>query len=327
MEKLLVICGPTATGKTELAFRLAKKYKAELISADSRQVYKGLDIGTGKDLPKKFKIQSASWRTKSKNGKTGINYYTNGDIRIWGYDLVGPRDEFSVGQYTLVAREIISDIWERGKLPILVGGTGLYIRGVVDGIETANIGRNKDLRKSLEKRSVEELFELLSRLAPIKSASLNQSDRKNPRRLIRAIEIAHWEMENRKQEEQTSLQGQVKFVGLRVSKNILTKRINKRIRKMTKLGIKREIRKLLEQGVTWEHQSMSSLGYREWEGYFRKDYGEEKALALWAKNSIKYTGRQMTWFKADKRIVWFDISSGSYIKDVEKMVAKWYKAR
>src|SRR5687767_6639381 len=125
MKKLLVICGPTATGKSSLAFKLARKFNGELISADSRQVYIGMDIGTGKE-----------WGE---------------GVEIWGYDLVDPDKEFSVAQYLRFATKKISDIEKRGKLPILVGGTGLYIKGVVDGIPTVDVPRNKKLREILEK--------------------------------------------------------------------------------------------------------------------------------------------------------------------------------
>ena len=131
MNKLLVICGPTSTGKTTLAIALAKKFNGELISTDSRQVYKGMDIGTGKDLPEgaKFKLP---WFQK-------YGYYEVGGTKIWGYDLADPRHEFSVAQYIKFAERIISDVLKRGKSPVLVGGTGLYIRGVVDGIATAGV--------------------------------------------------------------------------------------------------------------------------------------------------------------------------------------------
>jgi tRNA dimethylallyltransferase len=134
-SKLLVICGPTSTGKTILAISLAKKFNGEIVSADSRQVYKGLDIGTGKDLPKNAKIKYL-WMKK-------FGFYEIKGIKIWGYDLADPRHSFSVSQYLRFAERVISDISKRGKLPILVGGTGLYIKGVVDGIPTAEIPKNK----------------------------------------------------------------------------------------------------------------------------------------------------------------------------------------
>ena len=143
MNKLLVICGPTSTGKTTLAVDLAKKFNGELISADSRQVYKGMDIGTGKDLPKGAKIK-LPWFQK-------YGYYELNGVKIWGYDLAAPRHEFNVAQYIKFAERLISDISKRGKTPILVGGTGLYIKAVIDGISTASIPKNNLLRKNLEK--------------------------------------------------------------------------------------------------------------------------------------------------------------------------------
>lgn len=181
-HKLLVICGPTATGKTALGIYLAKKFEGELVSADSRQVYKGMDIGTGKDLPGNSKLEI-------RNSKLGGSYKVAG-VPIWGYDLISPKEEFSVARYIKIAGKIIKDIWERDKLPILAGGTGLYIKGVVDGIPTAFIPKNIALRESLGKRGVRELFEILAEMDAVKAASLNISDKKNPRRLVRAIEIA-----------------------------------------------------------------------------------------------------------------------------------------
>ncbi|MBU0569753.1 hypothetical protein KKB40_03150, partial [Patescibacteria group bacterium] len=200
MKNALVICGPTATGKTSLALRLAKKLDGELVSVDSRQVYKKLDIGTGKDLPSGSKL-------KAKNSRLPEYYEVNG-VKIWCYDLVEPTEEFSVGQYITIANVIIKDIETRKKLPILVGGTGLYIQGMTDGISTALIPKNARLRKLLEKKSAEELFEMLFKIAPAKATSLNSSDKKNPRRLIRAIEVAKFPTNSQtKKPFQKSLRG------------------------------------------------------------------------------------------------------------------------
>ena len=182
MRKLLVICGPTACGKTSLALGLAKKFGGEVVSADSRQVYKGMDIGTGKDLPKNSKFEI-------RNSKLGGSYIVAG-VPIWGYDIADSKKGFNVAQYTKITRTIIENIFVRGKLPILVGGTGLYIKGAVDGIATAEVRPNVKLRKSLFEKSPEELFEILAQVDAIKAGSLNSSDRRNPRRLIRAIEVA-----------------------------------------------------------------------------------------------------------------------------------------
>src|SRR5690606_11756620 len=145
-----------------------------------------MDIGTGKDIPSNFRFELSSVKYKGKR----IGYYTNHQTKIWGLDIVDPNEEFSVASYLEIASEVLNDIYDREKLPILVGGTGLYINAVVDGIETANIKKDEKLREKLQKKSVEELYNILLQSNSEKAGKLNDSDRKNPRRLIRAIEIA-----------------------------------------------------------------------------------------------------------------------------------------
>jgi len=315
MKKLLVIEGPTGTGKTSLAVALAKKFDGEIVSADSRQVYKGFDVGTGKDLPPDAKY-------KTQNPKLGGYYETQG-IRIWGYDLVEPHEEFSVAQYIKIVRVIIEDIFARGKLPILVGGTGLYIKGVIDGIPTLSIKPNPKLRKSLEEKTKEELFEILGRIDPVRAASLNSSDRKNPRRLIRAIEVGL----TRSKLENSKFKGDLLFIGLTTSKEILNKRIDERVDKRVQKGIESEIKALIKNGVKRDSRAMDSLGYRQWKEYFKrpKKVSKTNVIKLWKVEEHKYSKRQMTWFKKDKRINWFDISLATWQKNVEKLVEKWYK--
>lgn len=164
MNKVLVICGPTATGKTKLALELAKEFNGELISADSRQVYLGNDIETGKD-------------------KDLI-----GNSRIWLLDIIKSNEDFSVSQWRKLASEAIKDILSRGKLPIVVGGSGLYLKALVQNLANVDVPQDLELRKS--NKSVVELFDYLKSVDPVKAKSLNNSDKNNPRRLIRAIEIS-----------------------------------------------------------------------------------------------------------------------------------------
>lgn len=299
MNELLVICGPTATGKTSLGIELARKFDGEIVSADSRQIYKKMDIGTGKE-----------WGS---------------GVKIWGYDLVSPKEEFSVSQYLKFADWTIADILRRGKLPILVGGTGLYIKGVVDGIPTANIPQNKKLRESLKNMSADQLFEQLSQIDSLKAGSMNSSDKKNPRRLARAIEIATWSIDNsQKINVQKRKQYNALFIGLTAPKKFLEDRINRRVSARVKMGFENEIKKLLTLGVEWGDQSMLSLGYRQWRDYVEGAVDKETALSEWKKEERKYAKRQMVWWKNDRRINWFDISMGNYQKDVENLVKKWY---
>lgn len=301
-NKLLVVCGPTATGKTDLAQKLSRLVDGEIISADSRQVYKGMDIGTGKDIE-----------------KVG---------RVLGYDLVEPREDFSVAQFTDFANKAIKNIWKAGKTPILVGGTGLYIKSVVDGIGTVDVPRNQTLRENLELKSVDELFDILASDDPVRAASMNSSDRKNPRRLIRAIEVAIGGIEDhsRKETKATPLKADALFVGLTGPKELLDKRISQRVGKRISQGIEREIDKLLKNGVTWDMQSMYSLGYRQFRSYFEEGESIDDVVASWVREEQKYAKRQMTWFKKDKRVNWFDITEPDYQKKVEELVKSWYTA-
>jgi tRNA dimethylallyltransferase len=314
MDKLLVICGQTGTGKTSLAFYLADILGGELVSADSRQVYKKLDIGTGKDLLK------GSFYNKS-------GYYDVGGIKIWGYDLVDPKKNFGVGNYLKFAKRAIANIIKRKKLPIIVGGTGLYIKGVTDGIPTAFVPQNQNLRKNIEGKDPAELFEILAQLDPIRAGALNHSDRLNPRRLIRAIEVATWGLEKINKPvnlTRSFVKKDLLFVGLTAPKEYLNQKINKRVEKRIGQGLKKEILGLLDSGVRWEHQSMSSLGYRQWRGYFEGTKTKQEIIKEWTNEEIRYAKRQLTWFKTNKRIKWFDVSKKDFVKNVEKLVKKWY---
>lgn len=312
MIKLLVICGPTATGKTSLAIYLAKKFGGEIVSADSRQVYKGMDIATGKDIPpdSKFEFQ---------NSRLGGFYLIN-KIRVWGYDLVSPKDGFSVSRYTKIANAIIKDIIKRKNIPILVGGTGLYIKGVVDGIPTSAISQNAKLRKTLLDKKAKELFEILRVKDPIKAATLNLSDKKNARRLVRAIEIAESDVVVKKVYPKYD----TLFVGLTTNKELLLKRIGLRVTRRVRNGMDKEVTYLLKEDCNWDDQSMSSIGYKQWRGYFDSSINKKEATNLWKLAEKRYAKRQLTWFGKDKRINWFDINEKNYKDNLEKLIKKWH---
>lgn len=310
LRKLLVVCGPTATGKTRLALSLAKALNGEIVSADSKQVYRGLNIGTGKDIPPDAK-------------KEGF-YLFNG-VKIWGYDLAGPKEEFSVSRYLGFAQRKIEEIISANKLPILVGGTGFYIKSIVDGISTLKIPRSKNLRKNLEGKTQDELFELLAQLDSIKAGGLNASDKKNPRRLARAIEIATWKLKGQKIPGEGKIYTKL-FIGLTAPKEDLFKKIKKRVDERIDVGIEKEIRRLLKSGVNWTDQSMSSLGYRQWKSFFEGKKDKAQTIKDWVNEERKYAKRQITWFKKDKRINWFDITTPNWQERVERLVKKWYSS-
>lgn len=316
-KKLLIVCGPTATGKTKLAIELAQKFDGELVSADSRQVYRGMDIGTGKDVPKNSKIKYLE--------KVEYGFYKIGNVKVWGYDLVKPTENFSVARYSEIAEEIISNIWERGKLPIIVGGTGFYIKSIIDGIETSAIPRNFKLRERLNKNETSELFEILFRLDEKKAKSLNQSDRNNPRRLIRAVEVAKYLENNLNFKSQKKLNyDSFLMVGLDTDKRMLNKKIKERVNWRIRNGFEKEVKTLLRKGVNWLHQSMQGMGYRQYEKYYQGIIPKQKFIDEWFKEECRYSKRQTTWFKKDKRVVWFDVSKQNYTGELENEVQSWY---
>lgn len=317
-NKLLVVCGPTSTGKTSLSLKIAGSFGGEIVSADSRQVYKFMNIGTGKDIPKGARLVK----------KNKFGYYMIEGVRVWGYDLADPREGFNVASYVYFARQIIKDIWKRKKLPILVGGSGLYIKSLVDGLNTAFIPVNKRLRKNLQGKDRKVLFEHLALLDPIKAASLNQSDRNNPSRLIRAIEIATYIV--KKKRNLMGIKGlkeeaDILFVGLFAPRDFLAKRIKERVKKRVRDGIKEELRNLLSMKIPWSSQALNTIGYKEWRDYFRGLKKEKDVIKEWERDEISYSKRQMIWFKKDKRIVWFDIKEKDFVQKVENLVKKWYK--
>lgn len=317
MEKLLVICGPTSVGKTSLALNLAKKFDGEVVSADSRQVYKGMNIGTGKDLPPGIKLKVPWFKS--------FGHYEINGVKVWGYDLVDPKHDFSVAQYLKFAENIVGDITRRKKLPIIVGGTGLYIKAVIDGIPTAFVPKNESLRKNLSQKSQAQLYEMLAQLDSIKAGSMNASDRQNPRRLIRAIEVATWKLKHKGLAMKPEKKPQnVLLVGLSIPQEKLFERIDVRIKERMTAGIEEEIKKLIKGGVSWKDQAMTSLGYSEWKEYFAGKKTKKEAIIKWSEDERKYAKRQMVWFKKDKRIIWLDVTDRGFEKKLENLAKKWY---
>ncbi|MBI2008374.1 hypothetical protein HYS82_01825, partial [Candidatus Amesbacteria bacterium] len=185
-NKILIICGPTATGKTKFGIEVAKKFNGEIVSADSRQVYTGKNLIHGKDLPHNSQptTSNIAWRDRF------LKYYLVSGTKIWLYDIVDPGEEFSVAHWKECADLIITDILTRKKLPIVVGGTGLYLKSLSQDLNQISIPPHPLLREKLRNKPVKYLFNYLNRIDSFKAASLNYSDRHNPHRLIRAIEIA-----------------------------------------------------------------------------------------------------------------------------------------
>ena len=324
MHQLLFVVGATGTGKTSLALKIAKKFNGELISADSRQVYRGMNIGTGKDIPKSFEFRISNFEFGGKK----IPFYGNG-TKIWGYDLVEPDEEFSVAHFLRVARIVCQDIWKRGKLPIVVGGTGLYISALEKPMTTISIPPNTRLREQLEMASVRKLQQNLKHTDPIHYAEMNDSDRKNPRRLVRAIEIAqyllaHPAMMKKVRRKVLGRKFSTLRIGLQAPKHLLYKRIDERVNRRLEQGAEKEIRSLLNNGYGFDLPAFSALGYRQWKLYFAGVATERQAINRWLLDEHAYARRQLTWFKKQPGIHWYDITRKDFKKAVVQEAEQWY---
>jgi tRNA dimethylallyltransferase len=282
LPKLIVILGPTASGKTNLAIKLAKEFSGEIISADSRQIYKEMDIGTAKP-------------TKSEL-KTVPHHLVN---------IILPNQKFNVALYKKRAHPIIKDIQKRNKVPFLVGGTGLYIKAVVDNLSFPKVIWQKKLREKLEKKNTEQLFKMYKKLDPLGAKKI---DKKNKRRLIRAIEVCQitkkpfWEQRRKQKPQFETLQ-----IGIKLSQKVLKKRIKKRAALMLQKGLKKEAQKLFKK--YGDIPPLQTIGYQEWKGNnisgrLDKKEGEiKKDIIL---HTLQFAKRQMTWFKKEKRINWIN---------------------
>ncbi len=278
--QVLVIVGPTASGKSALAVRLAKKYSGEIISADSRQVYRGLDIGSGK-----------------------INKTEMRDVPHHLLDVANPKRVFTVAQYQKLAQKKIQEIIKHGKLPIIVGGTGFYIQSVVDNLVLPEVKPNKVLRTELLTLTTTELFKKLKKLDPARAKNI---DAKNPRRLIRAIEIAkavgHLPVSDIRYRSK-SLYNFIQL-GIRVPAEELRTRINLRLFARIREGLVGEVQKLHAQGLSWKRLENLGLEYKYVALFLQKKLSRPQMLKQLERAINQYAKRQMIWFKRDKRIIW-----------------------
>lgn len=323
MNKLLVVCGPTGVGKTRLALQLAQEFNGELISADSRQIYKYMDIVTGKDVPKELRVQSSGISFRNKL----LPYYSDGRTRIWGYDVVQPDEEWSVKHFVELARVVIEDIRKRKKLPIIVGGTGLYLKALTEPIPLISIPRDLRLRQRLEKKSTDELFALLNKKWPSRARITNESDRKNPRRLIRAIEIAEFQKDCPSHTRRTVLHkipDDALWIGLTIKNrkhlyNRIDTRVDQRIgpRLWDELDV---LKKKTFLGAVPAH----TIGYQQWIRYLDGSVDKTETAQRWKFAEHAYARRQLTWFKKQPGIHWFNIEQPEHRVRVVRLVRRWY---
>ncbi len=276
MNKLLCIVGSTATGKTKRAIEESQKTPSILVSADSRQVYRGMDIVTGKDHPK--------------------------DLLFYGIDIVNPDEDCSVSVWHDAVISRINQAWLDNKQVIVVGGTGLYVKAITDGINTMSIPINHSLRDELSPLSVSALQSKLRELDPSKLTSMNNSDANNPRRLVRAIEIASSKIVPSPINQSI----EAKIIGLKYfAAGVQRKKITERVLSRLRDGAIQETKKLLSE-YNPSLKSMTAIGYRSIISHLNGNLSYDQLVESWVGDEMAYVKRQLTWFNKVKSIEWSD---------------------
>lgn len=295
--KIIVIVGPTASGKTALSLSLAKKLHGEIINADSRQVYKGMNIGTAKP---------------PRDGKHN-DYFVDG-VRHHLLDIVSPDEEFTLAHYKKVAVAAIKEILKRKKLPVVVGGTGLYVWALVDNLDIPEVAPDLSLRAELEKTPLSELVEKLKKADP---EAAGRVDLKNPRRVIRALEVA-LSSGSFKPKKSPPIFNALQ-IGLNPLREELNRRISQRVEAQIEDGLVEEV-KTLAKKYPWTLPAMSGIGYKQIGYYLRGQMSLPEAIELTKRDTRRYAKRQGTWFRRDKRIKWVN-----KITEAEKLIKKFLK--
>lgn len=287
LPKIIVIVGATASGKSALAIQLAKKFNGEIVSADSRQVYRGMDIGTGK-------VSKAEQK----------------QVKHWLIDIISPKTNFSAAQFKKRADKIIENILKREKLTMIVGGTGFWIKAVVDNVEFPKVKPDWKLRRKLEKKSAAALFKMLQNLDHHRAAEIDQF---NKVRLIRAVEIAG--SLGKVPKIKINPRYEALQLGISWPKEILNKRIKERFDKRLEQGMIKEVKNLRKNRISWKRLESFGLEYRWIAKYLQKKITFEEMKEKLFQEIKNYAKRQMTWFNKDKRIHWVGNE-----KETEKLI-------
>lgn len=302
--KVIVICGPTASGKTALSIELAKKINGEIISSDSMQIYKDMDIGTAK--PTKQEMQ---------------------ETKHYLLDFVEPDQRYSVAQFKKDAEKAIEEILAKNKVPIIVGGTGLYVDSLIYGIEYQEIELDKKYREELEekaqKEGLETLYEQAQKIDPQAMEKISANDKK---RILRILEIYHSTGKTKTQQEIESRKNEVKYdykvFALNMEREKLYERINKRVDIMIKQGLIQEVENLCSKYTEFP-TAMQGLGYKEVVEYLQGKISEQEMIEKIKMETRRYAKRQLTWFRKNKQTIWLDATKGK--ENVEIILKEYYK--
>lgn len=301
---LVAIVGPTAVGKSDLALHLALALNGEIVSADSRQVYRYLDIGTAKPTPEEQAL---------------VPHHL--------IDVVDPNQVYTVAEYQRDAYRAIDDILSRGRIPFLVGGTGLYVRAIVEGLRIPRVPPDRRLREMLEQRAVEAGPEALYReLQQIDPEAAAQIDWRNVRRVIRAIEVHRVTGRPISELRQSQRRYTVLMIGLTIDRAELYRRIDERVERMVAAGLVDEVRRLVDMGYSFDSPAMSGLGYRQIGAYVRGEVDLDRAVEMVKNATHRFARQQYTWFRLDdQRIHWLEARPG-VTDEALALVERWLDA-
>lgn len=296
LPKLVAIVGPTACGKTTWSIKLAKKFNAEIVSADSRQIYRKMNIGTAKE-PGEWRRQGIRWA-----------YYIQ-DIPHHMMDFLNPGKPYNVATFRDKAIKHIKNIHSNNRLPMVVGGTGLYVSAVVDNLHFPQVPPHSKLRESLGEKKAEELMQLLTQLDPVTAKNI---DAQNKRRVIRALEVCIFSGQPMSEQQgKGDPMFEVLQIGITLPREVLYDRINKRVDMMMEQGLLKEVTALVKQRYGWNLSSMNGIGYRQFRPFFEGTASLEEVVETLKRDTRKYARRQMTWFRRDDRIKWCDTFEGA----------------
>ncbi len=302
MKSLIAIVGPTGIGKSRLALHLARKFDGEIVGADSRQVYRLLDIGTAKPSPQ-----------------------DRARVRHHLIDIVEPDSDFSLAHYQTLAFGAISDIQKRRKLPILVGGSGLYVKAVLEGWQLPEAKPDPELRRRLEKQAADTGSDSLYReLLEVDPAAAQKIDPRNVRRVIRALEVYHQANEaSSRLQDKKALSYHTLMIGLTAERKALYHRIDKRVDEMIGQGLVAEVEKLVKMGYDFNLPALSSIGYKQIAMFLRGEINLEDAIQQIKYETHRFVRHQYAWFRLDdKRIHWFDMAQAQEA-EIEALVSKF----
>lgn len=305
MIKVIVVVGPTSVGKTKMGVALAKYFNGEVISGDSMQIYKGMDIGTAKVTNEEME---------------GIRHHC--------IDILEPNESYSVKDFQMQVRRTIDEIVKRGKIPIIVGGTGLYIKAALyDYTFNETQDDHENFRQKYQDYTHEELYRYLQSIDEKSAKELHPNNRQ---RVLRAIEI--YEQTGQKKSEIVEQQEHIclydaYFIGLTMERNLLYQRINQRVDMMEELGLEKEVTLLYQKGLTRMNQSMKAIGYKEWFDYFEGLINRNEVYENIKKHSRQYAKRQYTWFRNQFPVHWYEINLDDFHQTVINVISdldkKW----